>query len=276
MTRVHDVAWQALLPATAALLAVPTTAAAVGIPGAFPRAIAIVGSSQGVNVGRFEVSARSTGRKVRVTVRVAAASVDHSRHLVLAVGPCTAGPPSSPLCRPTASLRLTVGRAGIDLTRSFVVRRPARTPDALRVTLTGGGQPVPFLRERVGGGVGTAEILLNGGTWRYRQGTRWGVVATPPAGIVLQRVSFNSRTYAWTATSAGDSTASTRIGYEGIAPRWDFTNALRAGTPFSFRRTPSLPALESRPAPRTLSFTADLGTQRLFTVRMPLPAWRGA
>jgi hypothetical protein len=267
--------WRGALPALAALLALPSAAGTVGIPGTFPRAIVIVGSNQGVSVSRFEVSARATGRKVRVTVRVAATGVGHARHLVLAVGPSTAGPPSSPLCKPAATARLTVPTTGVDVTRSFVVPQPARNPDALRVTLTGGGQPIPYERNHVGGGGGTAETLLNGGTWRYRQGTRWGFVASPPAGVVLGGVKFNSRTYAWKATSTSDATAVTRIGYEGAAPRFTFTTALPAGATRSLRHTPSRPGVDPRPAPRTLLYTADVGAQRMLTVRIPLPAWRG-
>jgi hypothetical protein len=264
-----------VLPALA-LLALPSTSGAVGIPGTFPRAIVIVGSGQGVHVTRFQVSVRSVASQVRVRVRVVASSADGTRHPVIAVGPCTAGPPSSPLCKPTKSARLTVGNTRIDVTRVFVVARPAPFPDALRVTLTGGGQAVPFLRERVGGGGGTGEVLLNGGTWRFQQGTAWGLVATPPAGTVLDSVKFNSRTYAWRATSISDGSVTTRIGYEAQTPRWTFTNVLRGGAPFAFRHTPSVPALEQRPAPRGLSFTADLDAHRLFTVRIPLPAWQRA
>ncbi len=173
-----------LLPAVA-LLALPSTAASLGLPATYPHSIAITGSGQGVRVARFEVATRSVGPKVPVTVRVAATSIAGTRALVVAVGPCTAGPITSPLCEPRASVRLRLSRTPIDTTRSFLVARPARFPNALRVTVTSADQPVPFQRERVGGGCGTAEILLNSGTWRFRQGTRWGLVATPPTGLVL-------------------------------------------------------------------------------------------
>jgi hypothetical protein len=157
----------ALLPAVA-LLALPSSAASLGLPTAYLRSIVITGSGQGVQVMRFEVSARSVASKVRVTVRVGAKSTAGTRGLVVAVGPCTAGPATSPLCKPTASARLVLSKTPIDTTRSFLVARPARFPDALRVTLTRADQPVPFARERVGGGGGTAEMLLNGATWRFR------------------------------------------------------------------------------------------------------------
>lgn len=256
-------------------LALPAAADSLGLPATYSRSIVIADSGQGVRVTRFEVATRSAGSKVRVSVRVVAASLAGTRGLVIAVGPCTAGPVTSPLCKPTASARLRIGRAPAQAIRSFLVARPASSPDALRVTLTKAGQPVPFLRERVGGGGGTAEILLNGGTWRYRQGTWWGMVATPPTGVALDRVWFNSRRYEWRATSQGGGVVSTKIGYELERPRWDFTNTMRAGVPFSFHRTPSAPAQSRRLTPRVLAFTADIGRDRLFALRVPLAAWRG-
>jgi hypothetical protein len=276
MARLLTLMWRAALPAIAALVALPSPAAAVGIPGTFPRAIVIVGSSQGVAVNRLEVSTRAVSRGLRVTVRVAAIGVGGTRHVVLAVAPSTAGPPSSPLCRPAATARLTVPTTSIDVTRSFVVRRPVGKSDALRITLTGAGSPIPWQPNHVGGGGGTAEILLNGGTWRYQQGTRWGVVAPSQPGVIPSAVKFNSRTYGWTATSGTDATAITTIGYEGAAPRWTFTTKLAAGVAGSLRHTPSRPGLDARPTPRTLLYAADLGAQRLFTVRIPLPAWSGS
>ena len=88
-------------------------------------------------------------------------------------------------------------------------------------------------------------------------------------------VKFNSRTYAWGATSQQQVAVSTKIGYEGQAPRWDFSNTMPAGTPFAFRRTPSSPIYEARPQARAFSLRADIGTQALFTLRVPLPPWRG-
>ncbi len=275
MAKLLALTWRAALPSIAALVALPSPATAVGIPGGFPRAIVIVGSSQGVSVSRFEVSTRAVSRKLRVTVRVAAVGTGRTRHVVLAVAPSTAGPASSPLCRPVATARLTVPTSGVDVTRSFVVRRPAGKPQALRVTLTDAGRPVPWQPNHVGGGGGTAEILINGGTWRYQQGTRWGFVASPPTGVELSAVKFNSRTYAWTATSPTDASAITRIGYADSAPRFTFTTTLAAGAAASLRHAPSRPGLDPRPTPRTLLYTADIGAQRLFTVRIPLPEWDG-
>ena len=95
---------------------------------------------------------RATHGKVRVTVHVTAAGVGRPRDLVISVGPCTRGTTTSPLCKPTASARITATVAGTSVTRSFLVVRPPARHDALRVTLTPSGQPVPFLPERVGGG----------------------------------------------------------------------------------------------------------------------------
>lgn len=262
-----------LAPAIA-LLAVPAAAPGVGVPPTFPRTIAILGSTDQIHATRFEVSTRATHGKVRVTVRVTAAGVGRSRDLVISVGPCTRGTPTSPLCKPTASARITATVAGTSVTRSFLVARPPARHDALRVTLTPSGQPVPFLPERVGGGGGLGEILLNGGAWRLDQGSRWGVVMTEPAGVTMAGVKFNSRTYAWGATSQQQTAVSTKIGYEGQAPRWDFSNTMPAGMPFGFRRTPGSPIYDARPQARAFSFRADIGTQPLFTLRVPLPAWR--
>lgn len=266
---------RALLLSPLALLPLPAAASAVGVPATFPRTIAILGSTGQVHATRFEVTTRAVGHRVRVKVRVVAAGIGHARKLVVSVGPCTRGTSTSPLCKPTASARVTAGVTPTDVTRTLFVARPAARRDALRVTLTAAGSPVPFLPERVGGGGGMGEILLNGGTWRFRQGTPWGIVETEPTGVVIHRVKFNSRTYAWTATSQAAAAASTKIGYEGQPPRWDFANTIRAATLFTFDRTPSSPVYDSRPATRAFSFRADIGTQPLFTLRVPLPPWAG-
>ena len=264
-----------LLAPAVAVLAVPAAAPGVGVPPTFPRTIAILGSTGQIHATRFEASTRATHGKVRVTVRVTAAGVGRPRGLVISVGPCTRATPTSPLCKPTASARITATVAGTSVTRSFLVARPPARHDALRVTLTPSGVPVPFLPERVGGGGGMGEILLNGGAWRLDQGTPWGIVVTEPAGIAISGVKFNSRTYAWAGTSQQQVAVSTKIGYEGQTPRWDFANTMAAGTPFRFRRTPGSPIYEARPQARAFSFRAEAGTQPLFTLRVPLPPWAG-
>ncbi|HEX5898979.1 MAG TPA: hypothetical protein VFY32_06230 [Solirubrobacteraceae bacterium] len=264
-----------LLASAIALLAVPAAAPGVGVPPTFPRTIAILSSTDQFHATRFEVSTRATHGKVRVTVRVTAAGVGRARGLVISVGPCTRGTPTSPLCKPTSSARITATVAGTSVTRSFLVARPPARHDALRVTLTPSGQPVPFLPERVGGGGGLGEILLNGGAWGIDQGSRWGIVVTEPAGVTISGVKFNSRTYAWGATSEQQVAVSTKVGYEGQAPRWDFANTMRAGTLFGFRRTPASPIYDARAQTRAFSFRADIGTQPLFTLRVSLPPWRG-
>jgi hypothetical protein len=262
---------------TALLALQASDADAVGLPATFPRTIATIGSAQGVRVARFEVATRAAGARVRVKVRVAAATISgHARAFDLAVAPCTGGATAtSPLCRPRVTVRLRIGaRSGV-VTRAVLVPRPAARRDALRVTLNAAGAKPVWRPENVGGGGGTGEILLNGGAWRFQPGTWWGVVARPPAGVALDRISFNSRTYAWTGTADAETVVSTRIGYHGAAPRWDFTNTMGAGRPFAFRRTPSTPARDERAAPRALDFTAQRGADQLFAVSVPMPAWDG-
>ncbi len=276
MTSVRRPALCALLLLLLAGLAAPSPAGALGLPTTLPRTIAITGSDEGFRVTRFEVSTSSDGSKVKVTTRLTAVSTSGRRALVIAVGPCTGGAVTSPLCKPRATASVTVGTRTVSATRTLIVPRPAAKPDALRVTLTRAGRPIPYRPERVGGGGGTGEILLNGGTWRYRPGTRWGLVAAPPAGVSIDRVSFNSRTYLWRGSSTTQRTVSTKIGYANQTPRWNFAGTMGAGAPYSFRRTPSVPAQSKRSSPRTLLFSADLQGGNLFTVRLPMAPWSGS
>jgi hypothetical protein len=252
----------------------PAGAAAAGLPASFPRTIAILSSSAQVHPTRFEIATRPVAGRMRVDVRVAGVASGRERALVVAVGPCTGGTATSPLCRPTARARFAIATTGSDLSHSFLVARPAARRDAVRVTLTPAGVPVPSRPENVGGGGGMGEILLSGGTWRFRPGTRWGI-AEAQAGARVDHVKFNSRTYAWSGLAQADTPVTTRIGYEGQAPRWTFANTMRAGRPFSFRRTPTSPVQERRVAPRAFSFSASSAAGSLFSVRVPLPAWSG-
>jgi hypothetical protein len=258
-----------------ALGVAPATAGAVGLPPTFPRTIAILGSTPQIQPTRFDVATRAVGRKVRVTVRVAATSSDAARALVISVGPCTAGTSTSPLCKPTANTRVNVTAKGTSVSRSFLVARPTASRDALRVTLTPSGVPIPYRPQNVGGGGGMGEILLNAGTWRFMQGTRWGVDEPALAGVRVGQVKFNSRTYAWSGLAQADTPIATKIGYEGQAPRWTFPSTMRAGRTYNFRRTPTSPIQEARTTPRAFAFRADSGAARVFEVRVPLPAWSG-
>ncbi len=267
----------AALSAAALLVAAPA-ALAVGLPETFARQIVATGVKQNVRVTTFTVATRAQGTaKVRVTVRLTAAKLAGGPSgLTVAVGPCTKGAPNSPLCTPTARSTVKLHSTPVSATRTFTVGRPAKKTDALRVTLTAAGQPIPFRPENVGGGGGTAELLLNNGMWRYRQGTQWGLVSTPPATLAFDHVLFNSRRYEWRATSQVSASASTTIGYQGQQPRWTFANTMKAGIPFAFYRTPSQPVQQPRTAPSVLSYAATVDGHQLFTVLMPLSAWKPA
>lgn len=256
-------------------LALSSGAGALPVPVGFPRMIAILHSTPQIHPTRFEVSTRVVGRKVRVAVRVAAAGIGGARKLVISVGPCTAGSTGHPLCKPTVSARVSVRTSSTDVTRSFLVARPAARHDALRVTLTPAGVTVPFQRNNVGGGGGMGEIVLNGGTWRFKQGTPWGIVVTEPAGLTIDQVKFNSHTHAWSGTAQSETPVSTQLGYEGETPIHVFANTMHAGKPFNFRRIPARLIFERRSGPRSYSFRADTGGRSLFSLRVPLPAWGG-
>jgi hypothetical protein len=269
---------RAAAPSVALLgvLTLAPTAGAVGVPTTFPRTIAITDTKQHIVVGSFQTSFRAVGGTVRVRVRVSVASNDRNRVLVIAAGPCTGGLTTSPLCRPTARSRVNVPVGGTHWVRRFTIARPPRNHDAIRVTLTESAHAIPFRPENVGGGGGTAELLLNGGTWRYHQGTEWGIVTSPTEGITLSQIKFNSRTYAWSGTALGDVLVHTTIGYAGTTPRWDFQNTMKAGVPFGFRRTPSVPIYSQRTTPRALEFAAAFANEPQFKVTVPLPAWAGS
>jgi len=267
----------AAVPAILASAALPAAAGAMGLPRTFARTIVITGTRQHVRVARFQVATRTQGTRMRVTVRVTATSLAGSQPLLIGVGPCTGGSLTSPSCVPRASAVLKVGPQALSATRTFVVPRPAKRTDAVRVTLTVGRRVsvIPSRTSNVGGGGGTAEILLNGGTWRFRQGTLWGMVAAPPAGFTVDRVWFNSRRYEWGGVSDSGAAVTTSFGYQDAAPAWTFGNTMRPGMPYAFYRTPSRPIQDRRTAPRPFLYTAAVAAGRLFTVRLPLPAYAG-
>jgi len=266
-----------LLVVAAVAVTAPAPARALGLPPTFPRTIAILHDTPLVHPTAFEVSTRVIGTKVRVRVRAELYGIGTASKVVMSVGPCTGGTVTSPLCRPTASARVLAPVGGTHWVRAFLVDRPSARRDALRVTLTPAGEPVPYRPERVGGGGGMGEILLNAGAWRFMQGTNWGIRTSAPAGTTMGQVKFNSRTYQWAGLAKSETRVATKIGYTGRTPRWDFANTMRADAPFTFRRTPTSPVQERRSTPRSFTFSAGItGGASLFTARVPLPRWNPA
>ncbi|HVP03741.1 MAG TPA: hypothetical protein VMT10_14315 [Solirubrobacteraceae bacterium] len=265
----------AALASGVGLLALPASAPALGLPNTFPRAIVITGTGQGVRVTQFTAATRAAGsKKVRVTVRVTAARIGATpTALTVAVGPCTRGTATSPLCKPAATSKVTLTAVPASVTRTFTVARPAAKADALRITLTAAGKPIPYKTSNVGGGGGTAELLLNGGTWRFHQGTAWGLVGTSPADLTLDHVLFNSRRYEWNATSQAGAVVTTTFGYADAKPAHTYKTTLKPGVPYRFYHTGNSPVESARTAPRVIAYDATIGTQPLFKVRMPLAAW---
>lgn len=269
------------LAVPAALLSAASPAGALGLPETFPRTIVITGVEQQVRVSRFDIATRPVPHaRMRVTVNVAASGIGEARPLLIGVAPCRGGSLKSPSCPPAATTKIVAGTAAADpadpVTRTFTVRRPDR-PDALRVTLTVAtrASQIPSRTSNVAGGGGTGEILLNGGTWRFRPGTRWGMTAAPVPGFRVDRVFFNSRRYEWSGVSDLGADVTTAFGYTGETPARTFTNAMRPATTFTFYRSPSTPAQAPRTAPRAFSYRAAVSAGTLFAVSLPLPAYAG-
>ena len=87
-------------------------------------------------------------------------------------------------------------------------------------------------------------------------------------------MAFNSVIYAWAATWPQTAGATTTITYEGDSLNRKYTTALIAGVPAESFHTPSLGTpYASRAAIRVLHYSAAIGAQHLFDVRMPLPRW---
>lgn len=271
----------AAVTVTAAL--VPTQAAhAVGSPEGYPRTFAVTGTGEGLRLSRLEVRARASGISARVTVRVAGVSVAGTRRMVVTIAPCT-GSASSPTCRPAVRHVVTVGTTAFALTRTFTVPRPVARPGALRVQIraTGKTPAPPCTATRTFGSICqdsrfklSGDLLLNGGTWAFRQGTWWGITAAPPAGVTLDRIVFNSRIYGWAATSPAAASVRTTMGYLGLPPARAYTTGLVAGVPKALDRTPTFgTGFETRAHTSVLDYAAAIDASRLFTVKVPLPRW---
>lgn len=261
--------------AALALLVAPAPAGALGTPATFPRTVANIGVDPRINVTRFTVTVRSfSSRSVRLSVAVTGTGTGRAENVVLAAGAGSAGTVTSPLCRPTARTTLRLQTTPTSVTRTLTIPRPAKRRDAIRVTLTRAGRPIPFRPENVAGGGGGAELLLNGGAWRLRPGTAWGLRSQLPADVTLTSVRFTSRAYHWQATSTAGHDVSTTIGADGAAPRYTFAGTMRAGQQFRFRRQPTV-AIQRRTSPWALVYAADLDGTRAWTLRVPMAAWAG-
>lgn len=272
--------------AALAALALPAAAGAVGTPEGYSRTIAGVGLADGVNVSRTQATMTLvSGNRVRVTIFATATTSSTGRRLVLAVSRC-AGSPTSPVCRATASSRIRLATGRTSVQRTFTVTRPVRPPDALRVVVLvtrTSSAPVPVCgagarpgaacladRRFVLGG----DLLMSGGTWRTRLGTRFGTTVTAPAGVTVDQVFFNSRTYTWAATSRAAASAVTTIGWPNQAPGRTYTDTLRAGVRRVFDRTPTIgTAFETRSGVRTLRYGASVRGASLFSMQVPVPRW---
>lgn len=284
----------ALLPVALLLaaLALPARAGALGMTESYPREYATTGSGGGVRLTHFEASVRKAGARVRVTVRLAGASVAGTRKLAITVAACTvttrkykdayAAPdaPSRPTCRTgLTSATVTATATPFTLTRAFTIPRPAASPGALRVRVVpapGSTTTAPPCTGYVEicGVKTTGDLLLNGNTWRYKPGTWWGIVATPPAGVTLDRIVFRSRMGGWVATSAAAAKVVTTWGYAGEKPTRSTTTPLRAGVQKVLRRNSTFGGeFETRKTIRVLDHAATIDGQRLFTMTLPLPVW---
>ena len=276
------------------LLAVPPGVSAVGMTESYPRVIATTGTGEGVRLTRMEAKVAKIGRRVRVTVRLAGASVAGSRKLRITVAPCTVttktykesydapDAPSRPTCKPVAPRVVAVSEAPFSLTRGFTIPRPATDPGALRVRVgvpAGGAKAAPpctgFVE--ICGVRTTGDLLLNGNTWQYRRGTWWGITARPPAGVTLDRIVFRSRLGGWVTTSAAAAKVVTTWGYAGEPAAKTRTTPLSAGAQKTMMRNSAFGGeFQTRPTIRVLDYAASIDGRRLFTVKVPLPVWRSS
>jgi hypothetical protein len=118
------------------------------------------------------------------------------------------------------------------------------------------------------------DLLLSAGTWRSHLGSRLGTVVTAPTGVTVDQVFFNSRTYAWTATSQAAASAVTTMGWPNQKPARTFTDSLKAGVRKVFDRTPGIgTAFETRAGMRTLLYAASVGGAPMFSMQVPVPPW---
>jgi len=264
-------------------LVVPGDASAVGLPISYPRTVAVTGTGEGVRLTRMEVRARPAGRKVRVSVRIAGASIAGSRRIEVTVAPC-AGSALRPSCRPAARQAVIASRRPFRFAKSFTIPKPAARPGALRVQVraTGAGA-IPICsgsNDRFSicqdpRFALTGDVLLNAGAWRFRPGTWWGITALAAEGPVLDRVVFNSRIYGWVATSHVAAELTTTIGYTGAPAARTYATRLFPDISRMFDRTPRVGTAfgGARTTVSVLEYAAGIGAQRLFTVKVPLPRW---
>ena len=185
------------------------------------------------------------------------------------------GSASSPTCKSAASSRISLHAGRTTVQRTFTVSRPVTPPDALRIMVLvtrSSSAPVPVCSAGTRPGAACkgdsrfvlgGDLLMANGTWRSRLGTRYGTVVTAPAGVTVDQVFFNSRTYAWTATSQTAASVVTTIGYPNQKPARTYTDALNAGVRKVFDRTPSVgTAFETRAGTRTLLYGASRSVAR--------------
>jgi hypothetical protein len=276
-----------------AVLVLPAGASAIGMTDTYPRVVATTGTGQGVRLTRMEANVRQVGGRLRVTVRLAGASVAGTRTLAISAAACTVtskkykesyeapDAPSRPTCTTGAAPKtVTVTEAPFSLTRSFTIPRPAENPGALRVRVdvpASSARSVPACNGYVEicGVKRTGDLLLNGNTWKYKPGTWWGITAQPPAGVTLDRIVFSSRMGGWVATSAAAAKVATAWGYAGVPPARTQTTSLGAGAQKTLRRNSTFGGeFETRSTIRVLDYSAAINGQRLFTVKLPLPIWQ--
>ena len=119
------------------------------------------------------------------------------------------------------------------------------------------------------------DLLLSAGTWRSRLGTRLGTIVTAPTGVTVDQVFFNSRTYAWTATSPGRRRPpSPRSATRTSRPRRTLHRHAQGRVRKVFDRTPSIgTAFETRAGTRTLLYAASVSGAPMFSMQVPVPPW---
>ena len=196
------------------------------------------------------------------------------------------GSASSPACRSAASSRISLAPGRTTVQRTFTVTRPVVPPDSLRIMILvtrTASAPVPLCSAGTRPGAACkgdsrfelgGDLLMSAGTWRHRLGTRLGTTVTAPAGVTVEQVFFNSRTYTWTATSQTATTAVTTIGWPNQPPGRTYTDTLKAATRKVFDRTPSIgTAFETRAGTRTLLFASSITSAEMFTMQVPVPPW---
>jgi len=278
-----------VLASFALLAALPSAAGALPMNPAYPRTRAVIGTGGGVRLAQMQAKVQPAGKRVRVTVRLAGVSTGGPHRMMLSVAACAVRPPSytpnRPLCRPAATAvhPFAITEAPFSLTKALTIPRPATAPGALdvRVTPTTSTEPPPkckgsfSLRDVCRTFPQTGELLLNGNAWKHQPGTWWGITATAPAGIVLDRIAYNSQVAGWVAasTTAVDVVTTQGFAAEPAAKTWHTPLAVGIQTVW---RTPEAFGGAKRPRTgiRVLDYAAAIGGRRLFTVTLPLPHWQ--